>query len=332
MKTRIIHFNTKGHDDFIDFIKAYSILCVLFGHTFGPILDYVAYGVWAGMQVPLFILIQSFHCLKKENVTFSFIRVFKRVLLPFFITEGMIFGVVIITGRYDFNNLISSMISGLGCGPGSYYPWIYLQIALMLIPFSWLLNKLDFKCSLVVFLIISEGLEVLFSFLSLPEEIYRLLSVRYVFLIFLGWLWVNRGVRINLLTIILSVISLFSIIYFEYFSVNEEPWFVNTGFKFHRWPCFFFVANAFTAFLYILWQRLWRSEIIRRCTKKIAASSYEIFLVQMLLVYLSSVRMFSFLTSSSFLCYVYYIIFIWTFSLLIGFYFHKITEYIYNRT
>lgn len=61
MKTTTIDtVQHQRHDEFIDFIKAYAILCVLFGHTFGMALDYVAYGVWAGMQVPLFILIQTF--------------------------------------------------------------------------------------------------------------------------------------------------------------------------------------------------------------------------------------------------------------------------------
>lgn len=83
---RAISFNTIGHDGFIDFIKAYAIICVLFGHTF-LWLDKVVYYAWAGMQVPLFILVQSFHFYKKENSMFYLRKVYKRVLLPFFVVE-----------------------------------------------------------------------------------------------------------------------------------------------------------------------------------------------------------------------------------------------------
>lgn len=112
MKTTTIQFNTKGHDEFIDFIKAYAILCVLFGHTFGMALDYVAYGVWAGMQVPLFILIQTFHGLKKESVTFNFAKVFKRVLLPFFLVEVLTFIIAAVVGAKERNELIMSGLIG----------------------------------------------------------------------------------------------------------------------------------------------------------------------------------------------------------------------------
>lgn len=116
MQATSIQFNTKGHDDFIDFIKAYAILCVLFGHTFGMILDKVAYGVWAGMQVPLFILIQSFHGLKKESVTFNFAKVFKRVLLPFFLVEVLTFVIALIIGNNEYKLLIMSGLIGGGTG------------------------------------------------------------------------------------------------------------------------------------------------------------------------------------------------------------------------
>ena len=113
MNSLTIEFNTKGHDDFIDFIKAYTILCVLFGHTFGIALDFVAYGVWAGMQVPLFILIQTFHSYKKDNVSFSIGKVFKRVLLPFFLIESLTF-IIALVGRGNCKSLISSMLIGGG--------------------------------------------------------------------------------------------------------------------------------------------------------------------------------------------------------------------------
>ena len=91
IKDMHIKFQTTGHDEFIDFIKSYAILCVIFGHTF-PMLDKIGYGIWAGMQVPLFILIQTFHYLKKErNFKINVGKILGRVVVPFVIAEILTF-------------------------------------------------------------------------------------------------------------------------------------------------------------------------------------------------------------------------------------------------
>ena len=83
---RQIVFVKNGYDPFIDFIKAYAIICVLIGHTI-PYSELWGYGLWAGMQVPLFILIQSFHFFKREANSVSIKKIFNRVLLPFLVVE-----------------------------------------------------------------------------------------------------------------------------------------------------------------------------------------------------------------------------------------------------
>lgn len=109
MKT--ISFNTTSHDDFIDFIKVYAIICVLFGHTFFW-LDWVAYPIWAGMQVPLFIIIQAFHCYKKEQPRMDIIKACKRVLLPFMAVEVITIAIASIFCNVQRNVLINSVLNG----------------------------------------------------------------------------------------------------------------------------------------------------------------------------------------------------------------------------
>lgn len=322
MRTKSITFNTKGYDGFIDFIKAYAILCVLFGHTFCPYLDKVAYGVWAGMQVPLFILVQTFHALKKDKVTVSLARIFKRVLLPFFILEVITFVIALCVGRYDLHTLFRMSLGG-GFGPGAYFPWVYVQIAILLPLFAYLLNNCGKVLSLIVFLLICEGSELLFSYIGIPENLYRLLAMRYVFLIYLGWLWVREGIIINWLTILLSLISLGAIIYFEYFSINDEPWFFTTGFSYHRWPCYFFVAYGFSMILNIMWKLLCKSKIIRQGVNKLSASSYEIFLIQMSLIFLVQSDSLWFI-SSEIVRYSAWVIFIWFLSVFGGILLNKV--------
>ena len=129
-----ISFNKTGYDPFIDFIKAYAILCVLIGHTI-PFTDFWGYGLWAGMQVPLFILVQSFHGFKKDTPKISLKKILLRVVLPYFLIQSI---ALIYLLSSDCSTLNSYLLGG-GAGPGSYYPWIYIQIALLL-PFAkkWL--------------------------------------------------------------------------------------------------------------------------------------------------------------------------------------------------
>ena len=110
---KTIAFNTSGHDDFIDFIKVYAIICVLFGHTF-LWLDKVAYDIWAGMQVPLFILVQSFHAYKKEIASVNIWKILKRVFIPFVVIECIVFVISLSRSGFDYNALIVKGLIGGG--------------------------------------------------------------------------------------------------------------------------------------------------------------------------------------------------------------------------
>jgi len=44
-----ISFNISGRDSFIDFLKAYCILVVVFCHGF-PYLDVIGYPIWGGYK------------------------------------------------------------------------------------------------------------------------------------------------------------------------------------------------------------------------------------------------------------------------------------------
>lgn len=314
--TKSILFNTKGHDDFLDFIKAYSILCVLFGHTF-PFLDIVGYNIWAGMQVPLFILIQSFHFYKKDNNSICFRKVFKRVLIPFLLVEIVTFLLALLVGVGDREFLLNTLLKKGGYGPGSYYPYIYVQIALFLPAFSFIIKRTSNLITILFFLIFCEGFEVFFSYVDFPDSIYRLLAVRYIFLLYLGWKWVKEGIKINSLMLLLSVISLAAIVYFDYYSIDDEPLFYNTAWKCHRWPCYFFVANGFTAFLYMFWGSIKNNKFICKIVGFLSCSSYEIFLVQMSLIFLLNYEDLFFIENSS-IRYLCWMMIIWFLSILGG--------------
>ena len=96
IKAKTVSFNKIGYDPFIDFIKAYAIVCVLIGHTL-PLQDYWGYGLWAGMQVPLFVLVQAFHCFKKETPDINLKKIFLRVGLPYILVQSIYYFFYILT-------------------------------------------------------------------------------------------------------------------------------------------------------------------------------------------------------------------------------------------
>ena len=184
-------------------------------------------------------------------------------------------------GGQNLSSLVKRVIVGGGYGSGSYYPWIYLQMAILIPLMRPICDKLAKRKSLAVFLLLSIVMEIVCSITNLPDFVYRLLCIRYIFLIWVGWIWVKEGIRLNVLTISASLVSLIAIIYFAYFDQDLEPLFYNTGWATHRWICYFWVGFAFVGILHWMYTKISRKEWVNRTAKMLASASYEIFLVQM---------------------------------------------------
>jgi len=280
VKEQTITFNKTGYDAFIDFLKAYSIICVVIAHILPPeFYKYILFHVWGDMQVPMFVLIQVFHAYKK-GVTpkLNWSSLLKRIILPFVIIQAVIIVLKKLTGGCI---LFTSFIISGGYGPGSYYIWIYLQIAFLLVLIWPWLKRLSLSQALVFFLIISVGFEVLFSIIDCPKWLYRLLCVRYLFLIPLGMIWIEKGVELNRKTVVLSLLSIVAVLFFVFTNYDLEPFFYNTGWETHRWICYFYLPILLTYVLHLIWNRMIENQLVEKAVKWTAARSYEIFLSQM---------------------------------------------------
>lgn len=108
---RVISFNKSGYDPFLDFIKAYAIICVLIGHTI-PYLHESGLSLFVEMQVPLFVLVQVFHVYKKDSYKLDFKKLFIRIFLPFFIIQiiSFVYGLLINDDSKQF--IIRCLIGG----------------------------------------------------------------------------------------------------------------------------------------------------------------------------------------------------------------------------
>ena len=320
---KAIKFNVEGHDGFIDFIKAYALLCVLFGHTFLWI-DRIAYGVWAGMQVPLFILVQAFHYYKKESYRINYKRLLHRIIIPFTIVELLTFALALLFGVGDFLSLVKYGIKWGGFGPGSYFPYIYIQIAVVLPFVGIILKRCGYLTSLLTLVIISECFEILFSVIHVSDYVYRLLMPRYLLLLHFGWQWAKEGVRQNSFTLSAALVGLVLGLYFEYFFINDEPWLFTTDFKFHRWPCYFWVAYGLIPVLYLVWKQI-KGTIIIKAIQVISECSYEMFLIQMALLFLFQKEDLVFVTNTT-RQYVVWVLTVWFADLVGGYCLRLITN------
>lgn len=278
MSTVLYRFQNSGNDSFIDFLKGISIVLVVLSHTLPHNLT--LFPIWGGSKaVPIFLAIQIFHAYKKGKPRIPNLKkVFNRVILPFIIFQCLLIA-FLLCAEGDIARIFKSIITNGGYGPGSYYIYIYLQFAFIL-PFvyKWMGKH---KTSTIFYfsLIISVLLEVIASYIDLPEAIYRLLAIRYFFLIFFGFLWVREGVTFGRKEIFLGIIGFFSVLYFKYYYEPLEPLFFDTLWRTDRWICYFFVMYVFVPLQFIIWKNI--NNKIKSIIQFLGTCSFEFFLMQM---------------------------------------------------
>lgn len=112
-----LSFSKSGYDPFIDFIKAYAIIMVVFTHCIPSFVHDLILGcLWIDVQVPLFLLIQVFHAYKNEKTPeINMKKMAKRIVLPFAIIQIAIFVTLALFSEDDFCKILNiSILTGGG--------------------------------------------------------------------------------------------------------------------------------------------------------------------------------------------------------------------------
>ena len=281
-----IEFSKIGHDFSLDFVKGICILLVLLHHTTGEVFhqDSLFY-IWGYPAVPLFLLIQVFHFLKYgyDKKGINLMKIWKRAVLPFLIVEVLIFVCYLILNPSVswMSKFIDALYWG-GKGPGSYYPWIYIQFALLLPLLRPLFRRLERMQLAILFLLLSVASEVACSLLQMPEWIYRLLFLRYIFLFYLGYEIVEKGIVMNIVTVFLSMVSLVALYFFEVKGVDWSPWFHHTdGWNAFHWICYFYMVYLLLYVLCKFFYWLPANSVVENVICKLGTHSYAIYLFQL---------------------------------------------------
>lgn len=290
----------KKHDEFIDVLKGFAILFVIINHCLPCFVKSVLlFNLWGGVAVPLFLLLQSYHYFKRglnNTPPVKFGKIFRRIVLPFLIAQF----ILIVFDSLVLGNFLSSVSQwaiNFGLGPGEYYPWIYLQFVVLLPVFAALFRKCGTRMSLVFSILIAVGLELCMSSLHPDEHLYKFLSARYLFLIYLGYVWAQQGgVRLDNKTLTLSVVGVCSILFFDYADVSLEPLFyVSEDWRPFHWISYFYCANLFVFILLYAYRKM--PQRFRAAMAEIGCYSYEIFCCQMVVICVLNVTVSSFVPS-----------------------------------
>lgn len=281
-----MEFSKIGRDLSLDFVKGVCIVLVLLHHSTDVVFQHNTwFWLWGYPAVPLFLLIQVFHSYKKgfNSINLQFGKIWRRALFPFLLVQLLLFTYVVITQpTRSLQSIVLIACYWGGRGPGSYYPWIFIQFAILLPLLKPLFSHFNEKWFLVLFLFFSIGEEMLCNYLHVSDWVYRLLFFRYIFLIYLGYRLVVRGVVLNVVTLSLSVISLVAVYLFEVKEVDWSPFFYNSiEWSTCHWICYFYIAYPMLYGLCRFFYWLPPNSIIENLFCKMGEHSYAIYIFQL---------------------------------------------------
>lgn len=288
MRNLKIEFNRNGYDPSIDYIKGLCILFVVWTHCFvREELSMILFPFWGDTAVPIFLIIQVFHCYKKEQISHlpSISKLWKRILMPYLILLVVTFFLDYFIYFNETNGTFDLRFYWDKRGPGSYYIFIYLQFAFILPVIEPLFRRFSQKSLLILFIIASQVVEFICSVTDFPDNIYRLTFFRYIFLIFLGYVLAKKGLTINIRMVPIIIISMVFLYLFSYTKTDLRPVFcTNLDFwPLCHWICYFYIAYLMIWLLkqsYLILNKLAFVNNLVIIIQKMGKYSYEIYLFQ----------------------------------------------------
>lgn len=241
---------------YIDYIKGIASLSVVLLHCMPNY--YIFAPLWIGQAVPIFLFVSAYliyssfqrgKSLEDYYSKDSILKVLDRIFKPFFCVL-LLQIILYYFFKPDFS--IKGMILSGGIGPGSYYPWLYLQAWLFLPIIINVIDRVSLLSSFIIFLSICLTLEILSSLIHVPEVLYRLTFYRYIFVLYLACIVKKIDMKINPLLIVLSLISIIYSFIITYTNLNFEPFFFFSGWRGHTWITYFY-----TVFFFLILKRIY---------------------------------------------------------------------------
>lgn len=266
------------HIDWVDGAKGVSILSVILLHSL-PCLREVGWMWHIGQAVPVFLFITAylistrFDSLRAYFTWGRFAKMIKKVFLPFVIVLAI---QLICLALIDKLPSLKTLIKDGGIGPGSYYVWLYLQLWIIIPFIVWLVRKVPVWASALIMLVISVLTE--YAFVPIEDikfvgDVYRLMPVRYLMVLYLGCVWPILKDKQKYIFYGLAGISALLILNDVYFA-NTPPVELTPPFWVgYHWYTAFYVVAPIAVLERIRYTEVW---------KQAGKYSWYIFLLQMM--------------------------------------------------
>jgi len=274
------------HIDWIDGAKGVAILSVILLHCL-PCLREMGWMWHIGQAVPVFLFITAYlasarmESIKAYFTTDRFARMLKKVFVPFVIVLAFQLICLALIGKLPS---LKTILKGGGIGPGSYYVWLYLQTWLI-IPFVvWLVRKVPVWTSFLIMLTASVIAEYAFVPMRSIEhigELYRLMPVRYLMVLYLGCVWPILKDKQKYIFYGLAFVSALLILNDVY--LVDNMWFANSfmgGGKIV--PSYWYGYHWYTAFYVLIPMAILEKIHYTEIWKQAGKYSWYIFLLQMM--------------------------------------------------
>ena len=279
----------------IDIIKGLAIVAVILIHSLtDEMLLAILSPFYIWQAVPVFLLLAGYNTAESfqrrgyvsldqfYNFSFLYSKV-ERLVYPFlFIWILQVIAHYLILDGLSFTTLVTSLFTG-GWGPGSYFILVIIQ-ATLLLPLIYLLMKKNLAAGTIILFIISILLDVICMMIDVPGSVYRVIIVRYVFVLVLGvWLSLNPG-KINYKWLI--PLPIMSAVYIAGVYYEEWNFFVERYWQSQHAPSYFW-----TLLLVIIGLKAYQftaGNPLSRLLVKMGKASYHIYLIQMFYFWLIS--------------------------------------------
>lgn len=299
-------------EDKYDFVKGIAISFVILLHTIDRELLLSIHHIYhIGQAVPLFILVTfvlSFASLSKRTGSeiqywYSLQRwnnMIRKIWLPYAILQALF--VVMLFAINEPQRLFSLVKSG-GMGPGSYYPWVYLQFWLIM-PFLYHIIKYKNAVYLggAILLAINEIIQLGCTYLDVSHDFYRMFAGRYLFLAFWGYCFMKKRIS-KYAYVLFAVIGI--IYYLSLGKINYVPWLYSSWMS-QQLPAYFYTI-VLMKLIIELYDKI-KGTKFAQLIVTLGKYSWHVFLLQMLFVVVTNVRMFSFIQSELMKQVIYVII------------------------
>lgn len=279
-------------DNVVDVIKVVALLFVIVIHNSFCDIEILKYGFpfYLKCAVPTFIILSSYvlsdsfkkrniDSLKKAyNINYLIAR-YIRFIVPylFIVIIQIIFRYFYMHNEFGIRETIYSIISG-GYGKGGYYNVIMFQL-IILFPLIYFLVKRKGIYGVIDCFLINLLYEIIQTSYLMNGSFYRLISLRYIFIISIGvFIYLSKKKIRPYILLISFVIGLLYVVLVDY--TSYKPLFIT------KWSdTSLFFGFYVIPVIYVL-LNMKRKKLNLKIMNSISKASYNIFLVQTLLYYI----------------------------------------------